>query len=74
MKMRIEKPSHYRVLAAGLFLLLGACAGEFDTLDAQGDMLRLMAVIGCVMLLCMVLLGVLISRSRIASALKLGED
>lgn len=38
MKMRIGKPSHYRVLAAGLFLLLGACAGEFDTLDAQGDM------------------------------------
>ncbi|HIS93824.1 MAG TPA: FtsX-like permease family protein [Candidatus Alectryocaccomicrobium excrementavium] len=38
------------------------------------DDIRLFSVVGGMMLLCMVILGVLISRMKIAQALKLGED
>lgn len=38
------------------------------------DMYRLFGVVSAVMLLCLVILGVLISRIKIAQALKLGED
>ena len=38
------------------------------------DYLRLGSVIGCMILLCMVILGMLISKIRITQALKLGED
>lgn len=42
---------------------------------SQGsDYVRLFAVIGTVIALCMVILGVLISRIKISQALKLGED
>lgn len=43
-------------------------------ISEQGDMLRLLAIVGAVMLACMVILGWLISRMKIAQALKLGED
>jgi len=38
------------------------------------DYIRLFAVIGTVILICMVVLGVLISKIKISQALKLGED
>ena len=38
------------------------------------DMFRLFGVIGFVILVCMVILGVLISKIKISQALKLGED
>jgi len=38
------------------------------------DSVRLFAVVGAVMLICMMILGVLISKMKIAQALKLGED
>lgn len=38
------------------------------------DSVRLFAIVGAVMLACMVILGALISRMKIAQALKLGED
>ena len=38
------------------------------------DFGRLFSVIGAVMLVCMIILGVIISRIKIAQALKLGED
>ena len=40
----------------------------------QSDFAKLFSVIGIVMLVCMVILGVIISRIKIAQALKLGED
>ncbi len=40
----------------------------------SADTIRLFGVVGAVMLLCLVILGVLISRIKIAQALKLGED
>ncbi|MFR2459123.1 MAG: ABC transporter permease, partial [Christensenellales bacterium] len=40
----------------------------------QSDFAKLFSVIGIVMLICMVILGVIISRIKIAQALKLGED
>jgi len=45
-----------------------------ETVSEAADYLRLFSVIGVVILLCMVILGVLISKIRIAQALKLGED
>ncbi|NLG25081.1 MAG: ABC transporter permease [Clostridiales bacterium] len=42
--------------------------------SAQSDAARLFAVIGAMMLICMAILGALISRMKIAQALKLGED
>lgn len=40
----------------------------------RGDFIRLFAVIGLVILVCMAVLGILISRIKIFQALKLGED
>lgn len=40
----------------------------------QSDMIRLLVIVGTVMLLCMMILGWLISKMKIAQALKLGED
>ena len=40
----------------------------------SSDMVRLFAVIGTMILVCMVILGWLISRMKITQALKLGED
>lgn len=45
-----------------------------ETVSEMADYVRLFSVIGVVILLCMVILGVLISKIRIAQALKLGED
>ena len=38
------------------------------------DMVRLFSVIGVVIVICMVVLGKLISKINISQALKLGED
>ena len=38
------------------------------------DMVRLFCVIGLVIVVCMIVLGMLISKIRISQALKLGED
>ncbi|MFR2048625.1 MAG: hypothetical protein ACLS3U_11950, partial [Lachnospiraceae bacterium] len=38
------------------------------------DMIRLFSVIGIVIVICMVVLGKLISKINISQALKLGED
>ena len=45
-----------------------------EIISESSDYVRLFAVIGFVILLCMVVLGVLISRIKISQALKLGED
>ena len=45
-----------------------------ELISRQSDNIRLFAVVGVVMLVCMVILGGLISRMKIAQALKLGED
>ncbi len=45
-----------------------------ELISRQSDNVRLFAVVGAVMLVCMVILGGLISRMKIAQALKLGED
>ena len=45
-----------------------------ELISRQSDSVRLFAVVGAVMLVCMVILGTLISRMKIAQALKLGED
>ena len=45
-----------------------------EIITDSGDYVRLFAVIGFAILLCMVVLGVLISRIKITQALKLGED
>ena len=43
-------------------------------ITAQSDFVKLFSVIGIVILVCMIILGVIISRIKIAQALKLGED
>lgn len=43
-------------------------------ISEQSDTVRLLAIVGVVMLLCMAILGWLISKMKIAQALKLGED
>ncbi len=45
-----------------------------ELVSQTSDYIRLFAVIGAVMLVCMTVLGVIISRLKIAQALKLGED
>lgn len=45
-----------------------------EVVSHASDYTRLFAIIGAVILLCMVVLGMLISRLKIAQALKLGED
>ncbi len=42
--------------------------------SATGDFVKLFAVIGLMMVVCMVILGMLISKIKISQALKLGED
>lgn len=43
-------------------------------ISEQSDMTRLLVIVGAVMMVCMMILGWLISRMKIAQALKLGED
>jgi len=43
-------------------------------ISEQSDMTRLLIIVGAVMMVCMLILGWLISRMKIAQALKLGED
>ena len=45
-----------------------------EIVSQSGDYVRLFSVIGVVILLCMVILGWLISKIKISQALKLGED
>ena len=45
-----------------------------ELISHSSDSLRLFAVVGMVMLVCMLILGVLISRLKVTQALKLGED
>lgn len=45
-----------------------------NVLSESGDMLRLLLVVGGMILFCMLILTALISRMKIAQALKLGED
>ena len=45
-----------------------------ELISRSADSLRLFAVVGMVMLVCMFVLGVLISRMKVTQALKLGED
>ena len=49
-------------------------AVPLEVVNEQVDMLRLFGVIGVVILVCMIILGVLISKINISQALKLGED
>ena len=45
-----------------------------EIVSQSSDYVRLFVVIGAVILICMVALGVLISKIKISQALKLGED
>jgi hypothetical protein len=45
-----------------------------EIVSESSDYVRLFAVIGVVILICMAILGVLISKIKISQALKLGED
>ena len=45
-----------------------------EVVNLASDNIRLFAIVGAVMLICMIVLGVMISRLKIAQALKLGED
>lgn len=45
-----------------------------EIIDAASDYLRLGVVIGLMIVVCMIVLGVLISKIKITQALKLGED
>jgi len=45
-----------------------------SVISDSADTIRLFGVVGAVMLICLVILGILISRIKIAQALKLGED
>ena len=45
-----------------------------EIISESSDYVRLFAVIGAVILICMMILGALISKIKIAQALKLGED
>ena len=45
-----------------------------EVVSHQADNIRLFAVVGMVMLICLFVLGVLISRMKVTQALKLGED
>ncbi len=69
------------VLSAGLFVPLIQIAYSsadqvipLEVVGAAGDSLRLFGVIAFVILACMVILGMLISKIKISQALKLGED
>ncbi|MBQ2956509.1 MAG: FtsX-like permease family protein [Clostridia bacterium] len=43
-------------------------------ISERSDMIRLLVIVGAVMMVCMMILGWLISKMKIAQALKLGED
>ena len=45
-----------------------------EIVSARGDYVRLFAIIGLAILICMFILGWLISKIKISQALKLGED
>ncbi len=45
-----------------------------EIVSLPSDMARLLAVVAAMVIICMIILGVLISRIRISQALKLGED
>lgn len=45
-----------------------------EIVSLNSDYVRLFAVIGAVIVICMIILGVLISKIKISQALKLGED
>ena len=45
-----------------------------SVISSGADTVRLFGVVGIVMLVCLFILGMLISRIKIAQALKLGED
>ncbi len=49
-------------------------AMPLEVADSYGDIGQMLAVVGVVMLSCMLILGWLISKMKIAQALKLGED
>lgn len=49
-------------------------AVPLEVVNEQVDMIRLFGVIGVVIFVCMIILGVLISKINISQALKLGED
>jgi len=57
---------------------LGYAAGANSTplvvIAENGDYIRLFTIIGIMLVVCMVVLGMLISKIKIAQALKLGED
>ena len=45
-----------------------------QVVSRSGDMARIAIVVGVMLAVCLTVLGVLISRMKIAQALKLGED
>lgn len=45
-----------------------------EVVSQSVDQLRLLSVVGAVMLVCMIILGTLISHMKVTQALKLGED
>lgn len=47
---------------------------QLELISHSTDTVRLFGVIGAVMLVCMLILGMLISRMKVTQALKLGED
>ncbi len=75
--------SGFGIGAAASFLFVPLIQIAYSTTDqvvplkvvmSMTDNLRLLAIVGAVMVLCLVILGLLISRMKIATALKLGED
>ena len=68
-------------LTSALYMpLIQMAFASYDTVlplqivSYQSDIVRLFAVVGTMILVCMVILGWLISRMKITQALKLGED
>ena len=47
---------------------------SLDVVNSYGDIAQMLIVVGIVILVCMLILGWLISKMKIAQALKLGED
>lgn len=45
-----------------------------DIISSTSDMVRLLIVVAAMVIICMVILGMIISRIKISQALKLGED
>ncbi len=68
-------------LTSGLYMpLIQMAYATYDSalplkvICEQSDMTRLLTIVGAVIMVCMLILGWLISRMKIAQALKLGED